>query len=408
MLAANARALALPCLITASLAGCDRAPAVVQHPTGPNRAPADASPIVADSAPTGLSADRLAAWTAARRTLADAKVVYRLGALEGDGPEVFGRIADVALDGENKLLVLDEHSQRVSVFGPSGQFLERFGRSGDGPEELRGAYGIAFEPSGDLLVVGTGRQIKVFGRTASGWQHRETRPLPLAGGMACVTNSGRTIVAGADTRSDRNVLLHEVPGGVGGQVRSFGLGYVDPSPFIRFMLANLGPIACVEHEGAEFVVHAFPLLDFVRLMSVADGSVVWTARLSDYRQMAMEGTGATLTQTSTADWDAVVRILPYLDSHVLLQVERYKAMGPEDAMPESTVDTYLLDLPTGRGARVSTNLAQVMEVQGNRYVVVSTDPYPQIEVYAMDDERLAASSSISPRRPIASTPPPLG
>lgn len=219
-MAANARALALLCLITASLTGCDRAPAVVQHPTGPNRAPADASPIVADSAPTGLSADRLAAWTAARRTLADAKVVYRLGALEGDGPEVFGRIADVALDGENKLLVLDGHSQRVSVFGPSGQFLERFGRSGDGPEELRGAYGIAFEPSGDLLVVGTGRQIKVFGRTASGWQHRETRPLPLAGGMACVTNSGRTIVAGADTRSDRNVLLHEVPGGVGGQVRS--------------------------------------------------------------------------------------------------------------------------------------------------------------------------------------------
>lgn len=174
------------------------------------------------------------------------------------------------LDGENRLLVLDGHSQSVSVFGPSGQFLESFGRLGDGPEELRGAYGIALEPSGDLLVVGTGRQVKVFRRTASGWGYRETRPLPLAGGMACVTTSGRTIVAGADTRSDRNVLLHEVPSGV------------------------------------------------------------------------------------------------------------------------------------------STDLAQVMEVTRNRFVVVSTDPYPQIEVYAMDDERLAASSSISPRRPIASTSPPLG
>lgn len=371
----------LACLVAASLVGCDRAPAVVEHPTSPNLAPANASPIVSDSVPAGLSQDRLAAWTAARRSLVEAKVAYRLGALEGDSPEVFGRIADVVLDRENRLLVLDGHFQRVSIFDPSGQFVEAFGRLGDGPEELRGAYGIAMEPSGDVLVVGTGRQIKVFGRTASGWSYREARLLPLAGGMACVTKSGRTIVAGADTRSDRNVLLHEVPAGAGEQARSFGLGYEDRSPFIRYVIANRGPIACVEHGGAEFVVHAFPLLDYLRLMSVADGSVLWTARLLDHRQMAMQGTGTTLTHISTADWDAIVRVLPYLDSHLLVQVERYQAMGPEDDRPESTIDTYLLDLPTGRGARVSTDLAQVMEVGQDRYVVASTDPYPQIEVY---------------------------
>ena len=102
-------------------------------------------------------------------------------------------------------------------------------------------------------------------------------------------------MAGADTRSDRNVLLHAVPAGAGQQVRSFGLGYEDPSAFIRYVIANRGPIACVEHGGRELVVHAFPLLDYLRLMSVADGSVVWTARLLDYRQMVMQGTGTTLT-----------------------------------------------------------------------------------------------------------------
>lgn len=82
------------------------------------------------------------------------------------------------------------------------------------------------------------------------------------------------------------------------------MGYEDPSAFIRYVIANRGPIACVEHGGRELVVHAFPLLDYLRLMSVADGSVVWTARLLDYRQMVMQGTGTTLTQISTADWDA--------------------------------------------------------------------------------------------------------
>jgi len=383
VLATSARSMGLPCLVAASLGGCDRAPAVINHPTDPNRPPATASPIVPDSVPVGLTPDRLVAWTVARRSLADAELVYRLGEFEGDGPDVFGRIEDVVLDWQNRILLLDGHFQRVSVFDPSGEFVEAFGRLGDGPEELRGAYAIEMEPSGDILVVGTGRHLKVFGRTVSGWSYRETRPLPLAGGMACVTKSGRTIVAGADTRSARNVLLHEIPIGAGEQIRSFGLGYQDPSPLIRYVIANRGPVACVDHGDAEFIVHAFPPLNFLRLMSVVDGSVVWTARLLDHRQIVMQGTETRLTQMSTADWDVIVRILPYLDSHLLLQVERFGAMAPEDTRPESTIDTYLLDLPTGRGAKVSTDLGQVMAINENRYVVVTADPYPQIEVFVM-------------------------
>ena len=276
------------------LTGCDRVPAVVEHPTRPNLPPPTAVPIVPDSVPVGLSPDRLAAWTAARHSLEDAEVLYRLGVLEGEGPEVFGEIADVVISPDNHLFVLDGQAQVVRIFDPTGDFMDEFGGEGDGPEELRGAYSIAIESSGAVLVV-AGRQVKVFGPTEMGYRFLESRPVPLAGGTACMTKSERLIVAGTDTRSDRNVLFHEVSPRIGEPVRSFGLGYVDSSAFVRFMMAVLSPIACTDYMGTESVAHAFRSLSYVRLLKVADGSVSWTARLTDHRQMHMEGTETNFT-----------------------------------------------------------------------------------------------------------------
>lgn len=381
-------AVTLPACFVSIAMGCDRVPQEVIHPTSQNQPPTDAAPIVRDTIPEGLTADGLAAWRAARESLEGARTLYRLGVLSGEGPQVFGQIDDVALSQDDRLFVLDGHAQEVRIFSPTGQFVESFGGLGDGPEELRGAYGIAVEPTGDVLVIGTGRQVKVFHPTGSGYRFREFRPLPLAGGMACITESGRAIVAGADTRTDRNVLLHEVPAGAGEQVRSFGLGYLDSSPFIRFMLANRGPIACTQHDGKEAVLHAFVPLSVVRLMDIQDGAVIWTARLMDHRQLVMEGNATSLTQDSTTEWDVIVSLLPYLDSHALLQVERLEPLTPEDAramsVPKGIIHTYLLDLLSGRGARVAPGLTQVMGMNKRRYAVVSTDPFPQIEIRVFD------------------------
>lgn len=88
-------------VLLSALVGCDRAPEVVQHPTARNEPPADAALLVPTDVPVGLSPDRLAAWTVARQSFRNATPLYRLGALTGDGPEVFGRIDDVVLDNDN-------------------------------------------------------------------------------------------------------------------------------------------------------------------------------------------------------------------------------------------------------------------------------------------------------------------
>ncbi|MDE2974176.1 MAG: 6-bladed beta-propeller [Gemmatimonadota bacterium] len=279
----------------------------------------------------------------------------------------------------NHLFVLDGSAQQVRVFDPNGEFVESFGGLGDGPEEMRGAYAIVAEQEGDVLVFGTGRHIKVFRPTPAGYRFSEHRPLPISGGMACITASGRLIVAGADTRTDRNVVLHEIPRRAAEPVRSFGLGYRDSSAFIRFMVANRGPVACTEYEGRDVVLHAFVPLSFVRLLDVEDGAVLWVARLVDHQQLVMTGDATSLTQDPTTEWDIIVTLLPYHDHYALLQAERFEPITPAKARtmsgpPRGTVHTYLLDIPSGRGASVAVGLVQVMATNRARYAVVTIDP----------------------------------
>lgn len=359
----------------------------VIHPTSDNQPPKSAAPIVRDTLPEGLSPDRLAAWRDARDSFEGAETLYRLGILAGDGPELFGQVSDVALSHNNHLFVLDGSAQQVGVFDPNGEFVESFGGLGDGPEEMRGAYAIVVEQEGDVLVFGTGRHIKVFRPTPAGYRFSEHRPLPISGGMACITASGRLIVAGADTRTDRNVVLHEIPRRAAEPVRSFGLGYRDSSAFIRFMVANRGPVACTEYEDRDVVLHAFVPLSFVRLLDIEDGAVLWVARLVDHQQLVMTGDATSLTQDPRTEWDIIVTLLPYHDHHALLQAERFEPITPAKARtmsgpPRGTVHTYLLDMPSGRGASVAVGLAQVMATNRARYAVVTIDPYPEIEIRA--------------------------
>ena len=83
----------------------------------------------------------------------------RVGALDGDGADVFGNIVDVELGPDGALYVLDAHASEVRVFGSDGAHLRTFGRRGRGPGEFELAAGMAVEAHGTLWVMdwGNGR-----------------------------------------------------------------------------------------------------------------------------------------------------------------------------------------------------------------------------------------------------------
>lgn len=77
----------------------------------------------------------------------------RIGAAEGEGPDVFGRVGDLAVDPAGRIYVLDTQAQEVRVFDAQGRYVRTLGRKGGGPGELRGATGMGFAPDARLWVV---------------------------------------------------------------------------------------------------------------------------------------------------------------------------------------------------------------------------------------------------------------
>lgn len=106
---------------------------------------------------------------------------YRLGALDTEGPELFGQISGVGLGPEGDLYVLDGQAFEVRVFGRAGDFLRAFGGEGEGPGELKSAAGIALDAEGTLWIMNWGNARYTGFDATSGEVAREVpRLLPFA------------------------------------------------------------------------------------------------------------------------------------------------------------------------------------------------------------------------------------
>ena len=98
---------------------------------------------------------------ASERSPADSVRVTMLNA-EGEYFGVFGAMGDgagefrwpcgVAIDGDGRVYVSDEHLHRISVFTASGDFISSWGTQGSGDGELEGPSGLAFDPDDNILV----------------------------------------------------------------------------------------------------------------------------------------------------------------------------------------------------------------------------------------------------------------
>ncbi len=82
----------------------------------------------------------------------------KIGAVEGNPDYQFGQIGFMAVDSQDRLYVLDAQAQEIRVFSPEGEFLQRIGRPGEGPGELRGAIYVVMGTGDTLFVPDTQNQ----------------------------------------------------------------------------------------------------------------------------------------------------------------------------------------------------------------------------------------------------------
>lgn len=116
----------------------------------------------------GFSVDTLASGVVEVRNSADGiwtpesqwRLVeeFRLGAVDGGGPEMFGSVADIEIDRLGRIYVADEQSEEIRVFGPDGQFVRTLGARGAGPGEFGQLNALEWDREGNLWILDFGNR----------------------------------------------------------------------------------------------------------------------------------------------------------------------------------------------------------------------------------------------------------
>ncbi len=83
----------------------------------------------------------------------DDEYLGEFGKGNGTGDGQFIWAVAMALDSQNRLHITDEHSNRVTSYSLSGDYLSHWGKAGSGDGELNGPAGIAFDSSDNVFVV---------------------------------------------------------------------------------------------------------------------------------------------------------------------------------------------------------------------------------------------------------------
>ncbi len=79
--------------------------------------------------------------------------VMRLGNVDGNDEQTFGRVWDVEWDRLGRIYVLDQLAKAVQVFDTSFGLVRTLGREGSGPGEFQNPFGLVWDERGRLWVV---------------------------------------------------------------------------------------------------------------------------------------------------------------------------------------------------------------------------------------------------------------
>jgi hypothetical protein len=279
----------------------------------------------------------------------------RIGSLEGEGPDVFGRVAALEADRAGRIYVFDGLAIELRVFGPDGAFVSRLGRRGSGPGEFGGVAGMSVALDGAIWVI-DGPNVRYTAIDSEEIvMHRRASPLyrlPWVGGF---TAEGALYDA---------VVLPGEPGEVLVRVDSAGTA------------TDTFPIATPELDVPRAGTMTFPLPYAPKVLRAFDRrGYVWTAVTHEYRLVQMSLAGDTVMIVSR-DYTAPALTSAQEDSvrRYVRQLETQFGVGVSDDMiPRSApiLSWFLLDdagdLWVARASREGTISLDVFDDAG-RYL----------------------------------------
>lgn len=131
---------------------------------------------VRDTLPDGTPIVRYDALGTAE-TVVDLDPDLTLGAVDGEGPQVFGDVRGIEARPDGEIFVLDAQALEVRVFGPTGEFRRTLSRHGEGPGELGATNGMVL--AADTLFVYDLRKWAILGLAVDDGRELVRYPTPV-------------------------------------------------------------------------------------------------------------------------------------------------------------------------------------------------------------------------------------
>jgi len=327
-------------------------------------------------ATTALTLVSLAtASTAAQTERIHLSTLATIGTAQGDPRFVFGAVEDVAVDRRGNVYVLDSHSMNVRVFSRSGRFVQQLGRPGRGPGEFFAPQAVALDGSDRLFVLDPGNsRVHMFTPNLPGHQYMGYFRVNFDARDLCASRD-RVYILGP--RFER--AIHEFTSD-GRWVRSFGtpLGGRDP-----LMVASLsgGALACMQESGD--VLYLSQLTADVRRYSASQGRVAWQEVVPSYRAVSMrKGSDGSVTLQAgrTGVHDVASSIAELHPAWTLVQVGPVR-QGARHRFEFSGIRSFLVSNATGVARPLQNPLPRLVWARNGYAASVRTDPFPTVSLY---------------------------
>ena len=155
--------------------------------------------------------------------------VKNIGDLESDDENVlFYMPADMAVDEEGNMYVMDSGNHRIQKFDSEGHFLASFGRKGQGPGEFQYPHSIDIDDRGFMYISDSGNQ-KIQILKPDGALEKEIKKTDQAPGIVRI-------------RSDRMIM------GQGASLYSFSMNRMEEEPELPKLIKVLDLDAEIQKE----------------------------------------------------------------------------------------------------------------------------------------------------------------
>lgn len=214
----------------------------------------------------------------------------RIGSVDAEGPENFGRIVSMTIDGRGRFWVLDGQASELRVFSAAGEYVRTVGRAGGGPGEFRQPVRVDEGPDGNMWVMDPqNTRLSVFDSSGA-----YLRGLRVAGGFVIMPWQGGFDDAG-DYYAPTAEFEPEFRIALGRFDREYNLRQTIPLPSDPVERADFR----IE-SGPGRVIASVPFQGRMMWRLSAEGTL-WALITDQYRLLELTASGDTLRSITKSD-----------------------------------------------------------------------------------------------------------